>query len=61
MFTIAKKAIGINKDDLFVETARVFGFNRTGGKIQEALDETLELLKTSGRVEEFENVIKIKK
>jgi very-short-patch-repair endonuclease len=61
MFIIAKKAIGINKDDLFIETAKIFGFNRTGGKIQGALNEALELLKTSGRVEEFENVIKIKK
>lgn len=37
MYAIVKYRFGITCDDLMVETARIFGFNRTGGKIREAM------------------------
>lgn len=59
MYSVVKKAVGINMDDLFVETARIFGFSRTGGKIQLAMLEAMEYLKDSGRIRESNNYINV--
>ena len=37
MKLIAKYALGISVESLIVETARVFGFNRTGENIRERI------------------------
>jgi very-short-patch-repair endonuclease len=50
MFQIANKSIGITQEDLYVSTARVFGFNRTGGNISNAMQKACEYLIETGRV-----------
>jgi hypothetical protein len=46
MRSVAQYALGIGVESLIVETARVFGFNRTGEKVRERFFEVYrELLK----------------
>lgn len=49
MYSIVESSFGITIDDLFIETARVFGFNRTGERIRIALLNALNYLLDSGR------------
>ena len=42
--TIIAEAVTISKDDLVVETARLFGFDRTGSDLKEAIDRQAERL-----------------
>jgi very-short-patch-repair endonuclease len=44
MWKIASRSFGIEKDNLFVVTARVFGFNRTGGNITQNMQKALDHL-----------------
>jgi hypothetical protein len=60
MLIIIKKSFGIVINDLFVETAKIFGFVRTSEKIRERLTETLTFLLKNGRVLEQEDKILIK-
>jgi len=57
MFVIAKKSFGITKNDLYVITSRVFGFNRTGGNITQSMEKTCSYLLESGRVKEVDGKI----
>lgn len=57
MFVIAKKSFGISKSDLYVVTARVFGFNRTGGNITQSMEKTCAYLFESGKVKEVDGKI----
>jgi very-short-patch-repair endonuclease len=50
MYKIADKSFGIKQDDLFVTTARLYGFNRTGGNITQALQLALDKLNEDQRV-----------
>lgn len=44
MVYIVTKSVGINKSNLFSDTARLFGFNRTGEKIYGAMEMSLNTL-----------------
>jgi very-short-patch-repair endonuclease len=50
MFQIASKSIGIETNELYVVTARIFGFNRMGDKISKAMQKACQLLVETGRV-----------
>ncbi|WP_407311770.1 DUF4011 domain-containing protein [Desulfosporosinus sp. SB140] len=60
MFQIANKCFGIVRDDLYVATARTFGFNRTGGNITQAMQKACEYLIETGRVKNSDGKIIIK-
>ncbi len=53
MFVIVGKSFGITKSDLYVVTARVFGFNRTGGNITQSMEKACLHLLESDRVKEI--------
>lgn len=57
MLIIANKCIGSTKDFLIVETARAYGFNRTGEKIRTAMTKALSQLINDGRASEIEGKI----
>ena len=48
--TIISEAVGISGDDLVVETARLFGFDRTGSDLKEAIDRQTGTLVKAGRL-----------
>ncbi|MGA8616434.1 MAG: DUF3320 domain-containing protein [Xanthobacteraceae bacterium] len=48
--TIIEEAVAIFEDDLVVETARLFGFDRTGPDLKEAIDRQAERLVKEGRL-----------
>jgi len=47
---IVEGAVGIDRKDLIVETARLLGFDRTGSDLQTAIDQQITVLLNSGRV-----------
>ena len=57
MYTIANKSFGLMKDDLFLATARAFGFSRTGGNITQALTKACEYLIEQNRIKEVNGKI----
>jgi len=50
LLTIIAEAVAISGDDLVVETARLFGFDRTGPDLKEAIDRQVERLVREGRL-----------
>jgi Tripartite tricarboxylate transporter family receptor len=48
--TIISEAVEISRDDLVVETARLFGFDRTGPDLKEAIDRQVATLVKAGRL-----------
>jgi hypothetical protein len=50
LLTIIAEAVAISGDDLVVETARLFGFDRTGADLKEAIDREVERLGKEGRL-----------
>jgi hypothetical protein len=50
ILTIIGEAVAISGDDLVVETARIFGFDRTGPDLKEAIDRQVERLVKEGRL-----------
>ena len=60
MLKIAKICIGITPDSLFCETARAYGFNRTGAKIQKSLRSAYNELLSSGSASEIEGKVVVK-
>jgi Protein of unknown function (DUF3320)/REase_MTES_1575 len=48
--TIIGEAVAISRDDLVVETARLFGFDRTGPDLKEAIDRQVERLVKEGQL-----------
>jgi hypothetical protein len=46
---IISEAVAISREDLIVETARIFGFDRTGPDLREAIDRQSEILVDLGR------------
>ncbi|MHB8131780.1 MAG: DUF3320 domain-containing protein, partial [Mobilitalea sp.] len=57
MFVITGKSFGITKSDLYVVTARIFGFNRTGGNITQSMERACLYLLENGRVKEVDGKI----
>jgi hypothetical protein len=57
MFVIAGNSFGITKSDLYVVTARVFGFNRTGINITQSMEGACLYLLESGIVKEVDGKI----
>ena len=55
LLTIIAEAVAISGDDLVVETARLFGFDRTGPDLKEAIDRQAERLVREGRLHRDEN------
>jgi hypothetical protein len=49
----------ISGDDLVVETARLFGFDRTGPDLKESIDRQVERLVKEGRLHLDENGLRI--
>lgn len=50
MLQIVSKSIGITSNDLYLVTARAFGFSRTGGNINNAMQQACEFLIEAGVV-----------
>jgi hypothetical protein len=48
--TIISEAVEISGNDLVVETARLFGFDRTGQDLKEAIDRQTAALVKAGRL-----------
>jgi very-short-patch-repair endonuclease len=48
--TIISEAVAISREDLVVETTRLFGFDRTGPDLKEAIDQQCETLIKMGRL-----------
>lgn len=57
MVTVISNSFGIETDDLFVATARIFGFNRTGGNIQSAMNDTYKFLEDNNRIRLIDNKV----
>lgn len=55
MICITKQSYGIKVDDLLVTTARAFGFNRTGGNINQAMQAAYVYLLENKRVAEIDD------
>ena len=60
MYRILQTCIGTTRDALSAETARVYGFNRTGQNIFFALSNAINLLIAKERIEEIEGKLRIK-
>jgi hypothetical protein len=43
-------AVGIDREGLIVETARLLGFDRTGADLRTAIDEQINALQKTGRI-----------
>lgn len=61
MYRIMQTCVGTTRNALSAETTRVYGFNRAGQNISLAMSEAVDLLIKTGRIEELEGKLKIKK
>ena len=59
LLTIIADAVAISADDLVVETARFFGFDRTGADLKEAIDRQVERLVKERRLHLDENGLRL--
>ena len=59
MKTIAQHSFGITPDDLFIVTAREFGFKRTGEKIIYSLRKVFQQMLKNGEVTEIDGKVQI--
>lgn len=57
MYNIVEHSIGIIPEDLFIETARVFGFRRTGENIVSSLRRVYDNILTSGQFKEVDGKV----
>jgi len=57
--TIASQSFGITQDDLITETARVYGFKRTGEKISSILRKVYNQLETDGKIKEIDGKVNV--
>lgn len=57
MLMVISNSFGIEKDDLLIATARIFGFNRSGGNIQSAMNDTYEYLKANNKIKLLDNKV----
>ena len=61
MYRILQTCVGTTREALSLETTRVYGFNRVGQNITLAMSEAVDLLIKTGRIEELEGKLRIKK
>ena len=61
MHRILQTCIGTTRDALSAETTRVYGFNRAGQNISLAMSKAIDMLIETGRVEELEGKLRIKR
>lgn len=61
MFTIVKHSYSIEKYDLFMLTARVYGFNRTGKTISNCMERALGMLFEQNKVSVIEGIVSVNK
>lgn len=47
---VVEGAVGIDREDLIIETARLLGFDRTGSDLHDAIENQINILLKSGRV-----------
>lgn len=59
MRQIAKRSYGITPDDLFIATAREFGFKRTGENIVSALRAAYDKMLSNGKVKEIDGKVNV--
>lgn len=59
MRRIAKRSYGITPDDLFVATAREFGYKRTGENIVSALRSAYEKMLNTGKMKEVDGKVNV--
>jgi very-short-patch-repair endonuclease len=59
--TIVADVVEISSNDLVIETARLFGFDRTGPDLKEAIDRQTRKLVNEGRLHLHENVLRFPK
>ncbi len=57
IFVIAGKSFGIKRSDLYVVTARAFGFSRIGGNIIQSMEASCLFLLESGRLKEVDGKV----
>lgn len=57
--TIANHCFGITPDALITETARVYGFKRTGEKISARLQKVYKLLEAEGKIKEIDGKVNV--
>ena len=57
MNIITSKSFGILRKDLYTATARIFGFNRTGGNIASAMEDACDFLINGNRIKEIDGKI----
>jgi hypothetical protein len=50
MLSIIEEAMAISRDDLGVETARRFGFDRTGPELRQEINRQMDKLVSAGRI-----------
>ena len=55
MICITNQSYGIKTDDLLVTTARAFGFNRTGGNINQAMQAAYLYLIENKKITEIDD------
>ena len=55
IFFLAKDARSLSREDLMVQTARVFGWKRSGVDVQSLIAKALEALEKSGDIETLDN------
>lgn len=60
MKLIIKNSYGISRDDLYVETTRLFGFKRCGDNIWYHLYKAFDNMVKNGEVEEIDYKIHLK-
>lgn len=61
MYRILQTCVGTTREALCSETTCVYGFNRAGQNISLAMSEAVDLLIKTGRIEELEGKLRIKK
>jgi len=60
MISILKTCVGTTKESLCTETAKVYGFNRIGQNIMNAMDLAYNFLISDDKIEEIDGKVKIK-
>jgi hypothetical protein len=56
--TVIDEAVSIDADELAVETARRFGFDRTGQDLKQEIDRQMKALLMAGKIVQDGNVIR---
>ena len=59
MYRILKTCIGTTREALCAETTRVYGFNRAGQNISLAMASAVDMLLSTGKIEEVDGKLKI--